>query len=209
MGRDYSEYGPEIRQIAWDKFVNHGWGGDKVAKYLFEHWGVVSETDHTRPMHRNTIYNWVRKVDGSTNKTRKLRHQLEHTVAEVDLDLARRRMIELLGGDAFTDLNVQEKMMIVDRFLDVRKERSKTYDIYPDKRIRGTLTTQPGGVRPRDLNRKTEDSQAEFEAWLLLGDGFTALDERQRERIILALKTGNAEQVKAMYQNGATTEDVS
>jgi hypothetical protein len=157
---DKSEYGQEVYDLCWSLYVEQRMSGAKIAQYLFDNYGVVSETDHSKPMNRRTIYRWMDKAQGSVEKAQRRRKRIEPSVAAHDLDVARDLAYIALGDEEFSRykaMSPMEQVAVIRGFLDMRAERSKTYDVYPDKRKQLTVTTESGGVPRKELEKKGEE----------------------------------------------------
>ena len=175
-----SEYGKEIKDLCRTLYVDHRMSGKKIAQYLFDHWGVVSQRDHTKPKHRKTILRWIDEAEGPVKKARTRRERIELSVAAADLDVARDLAYIALGDEEFNrykEMSPLEQVAVIRGFLDVRAERSKTYDVYPDKRKKLTVTTESKGVSREELAKKGEEWQITWSGWADRSNGEHAVDE--------------------------------
>ena len=175
-----SEYGKEIYDLCRTLYVDKRMNSTEIAQYLFDHWGVVSQRDHTKPKHRKTILKWIDKAEGPVKKARTRRERIELSVAAADLDVARDLAYIALGDEEFNrykEMSPLEQVAVIRGFLDVRAERSKTYDVYPDKRKKLTVTTESKGVSREELAKKGEEWQITWSGWADRSNGEHAVDE--------------------------------
>jgi hypothetical protein len=159
-----SHVDPEIHELCLKLHMEDGWGYPKIAQHLFKERGIANDFDPTRPVHRATIGRWIVRANETLAPEREHRYETEVTNCDLEFEKVKEMVFGLLNSGAIDQDNKDDVIRWATLWLEIRRERSKTYGLYAPKRKE--VTVRHGGVHPRDLDPKGEWSIADFEKFL-------------------------------------------
>lgn len=122
----------EIYDLCFEIRAEKGWKYDRIAEHLFKERGISHPEDAGKPVHRSTIMRWIRLGQKRLTKEKAYRHDLEGVLAMRELDYYKELLLDLVQGGQIR--TAEDTFKLIDIGLKLRRERSSTAGIYPERR---------------------------------------------------------------------------